>query len=325
MPKYALLMGANYYSIPSVQLNGCIDDINNMRTLLINNFGYSPNNIFMLHDDTNDKSLLPTRENMINKLNNIVQLSNNASEIWIHYSGHGSQISKIIGNNVVGVDNVIVPIDYEANGFIIDDELFRIFSKSKCPTIILMDSCHSGTVCDLPYTTEYLYGNVFKQTRTNRVNIDNKNVFMMSGCKDWQTSEDIQDSGQFEGAFTDAFITSMTTNKFNVNIKKLYQDVCLWMTTKQYTQKPLLSSSSPSLAYQFSNNNNTMEGKTSSQAIKTQFATVLPSFQVPTTLNLNTKMSIQSSSTRPATQLLTVLPSSAQVQSNTIKKRFHLW
>lgn len=285
MSKYALLIGANYYNIPNVQLRGCIDDINSMKTLLINHFGYDQNNITMLHDDTDDPNVIPTRANMINALNNIVQQSANASEIWIHYSGHGSQIVRNVNSLAFGVDSCIVPTDFASKGVIVDDELFRMFSKSKCNTVILMDSCHSGSVCELPYSTEYLYGNVFKQIRTNRVNMDNKNIFLLSGCKDWQTSADIDDDsdGQFEGAFTEGFLQCMATNNYNVSIKKLYQDICNWIKSRGLVQKPMLSSSTPTLSFQFSKFI-PPKGKTPSQTIQNRFNSMIINVQPSSTL-----------------------------------------
>jgi metacaspase-1 len=308
--RYALLIGANYYSDPSVQLNGCIDDINNMKALLVNHFGYDPANITMLHDDVNDPNVLPTKANMLLQLNNLMTASNSAEEIWIHYSGHGSQISKVIGTQAVGVDNCIVPIDYQTQGFIIDDDLFRIFSKAKCPTIILMDSCHSGTVCELPYTVEYLYGNVFKQTRTNRINMDNKNIYMLSGCKDWQTSADIQDTtdNEFEGAFTDSVIKSLQASNYNIDIKTLLKNVCNWLSSKQYTQQPIMSSSNPSPTWQFSIYVPPVITNPA-QTIKLNFTSTVPSLQVKNSM----KYSVVGVS----------IPTTAE--TNALLKRFHLF
>jgi hypothetical protein len=55
--KKALLVGINYRNTES-ELNGCINDIINMKDVLITKFGYSIDDITVITDDTEIK---PTR------------------------------------------------------------------------------------------------------------------------------------------------------------------------------------------------------------------------------------------------------------------------
>ena len=55
---------------------------------------------------------------------------------------------------MMGYDEVIYPLDFETNGFIIDDLLHTMMVKTLpqgCRLTALFDSCHSGSVLDLPY------------------------------------------------------------------------------------------------------------------------------------------------------------------------------
>ena len=180
MPKYALLVGCNYLNVKGCTLNGCIDDIVNMSAAL-QRMGYLQENIVMLRDDKKEPKLLPTRANILQQLQSLVEKSANAEEIWFHYSGHGSQVVDRNRDEASGMDSCICPLDFMDKGFIIDDDLFKIFSGSKCPTMILSDSCHSGTVCDLPYSIEYVRGNTYRYTRNNTATIANPKVVMISG------------------------------------------------------------------------------------------------------------------------------------------------
>jgi len=120
LQKKALLVGINYTSIPGITLKGCINDVVNMSHLLVDAFDYESANITVLRDDNNNKSLYPTRNNILNYLNNLVNQSGNLSEIWFHYSGHGSQVRDLNGDEADGLDEIIVPVDYRNNGFITD-------------------------------------------------------------------------------------------------------------------------------------------------------------------------------------------------------------
>jgi hypothetical protein len=245
MSKKALLVGCNYTSIPSIRLQGCINDVININEVLTAAFDYNINNITILRDDNNVASLMPTRANILNNLQNLVNQSANLKEIWFHYSGHGSQVRDANGDEADGLDEVLVPIDYQRAGLITDDEIFNIVKNSKCKTILLFDSCHSATMCDLQWYFQYQNGSVVKSLNVNKA-ITNTNVFCFSGCKDNQTSADAYSNFQKRGvgAFTDAFIHALKVNNFNVNILKLYTDLCVYIQSQGFTQSPAFSASS---------------------------------------------------------------------------------
>ena len=270
LQKKALLVGINYASIPGVTLKGCVNDVVNMSHLLVDAFDYELGNITVLRDDNNNKSLSPSRTNILNNLNNLVNQSSNLSEIWFHYSGHGSQVRDLNGDEVDGRDEIIVPIDYRNSGFITDDEIFNIIKNSKCKTVLLFDSCHSGSICDLQWSFEF-NNNIFTKTlNTNKI-ITNPNIICFSGCKDSQTSADSYslESQQAVGAFTNSFIHCLRLNRMNVDIMKLYSDLCIYISAQKFTQKPLLSCSSASPLYKFTRVINTNPLSISSAQIVT--------------------------------------------------------
>ena len=254
MSKKALLVGVNYTSIPQVALRGCITDIVNISGVLQDSYNYTKNNITILRDDINNASKMPTRNNILTNLSNLVSQSATLSEIWFHYSGHGSQIKA--GANSTEIDKleeVIVPIDYQKSGFIIDDEIFNIIKNVKCKMILIFDCCHSGSMCDLQWSFLYTGGSIMKSLNTNK-SIANPNIYCFSGCKDSQTGADAYsiEQAQNVGAFTDAFIQCLRNNQMNVDILKLYSDICLYIKSEGFTQTPLFSTSSVSPSYTFS-------------------------------------------------------------------------
>ena len=256
--KYALLVGCNYTNVPSCTLHGCIDDIVNMSTALAQ-MGYSSNNIVMLRDDSSDPALLPTKANILAQLQSLIAKSANTgtTEIWFHYSGHGTQVTDRNRDEVSGLDGCIVPMDFLDQGFIIDDDLFTIFNGSKCPTMILTDSCFSGTVCDLPYSIEYVRGNTYRYTQNNTAKMTNTKVVMISGCKDTQTSADIYDyqQSEYEGAFTDAFVRSLGATSYRGSLGTVYVNTVSWLRQNGFDQIPILSSSVATPSWSFGGNN----------------------------------------------------------------------
>ena len=240
--KKALLIGINYINDPQATLRGCIDDVVNIEHVLSTMYGYSSDQIVILRDDSTDPTLQPTRDNILSHLQNLATGSENCDEIWIHYSGHGS----LLNDSGRGM---LVPVDYNTNGFIQDTELFTIIQQILCKTIIVADSCNSGSICDLEWNYEYLYGLNFMRTQLNSQFILNTNIFVLSGCKTLQNSAEIFDieSNQYEGAFTDALLHILKVNSYTISLGKLMQGICAWLVGQGITtQKPMLSSSSAS-------------------------------------------------------------------------------
>lgn len=251
MSKKALLIGINYYETPAAQLNGCINDAVNMRNMLIDAYGYESANITVLRDDTAANK--PTAANIVKQLTSIIAQSASLKEIWIHYSGHGSQINDTNGDEIAdGKDEVIVPSDYVTAGVVTDDMIFNIIRKTRCPTMLIFDSCNSGTVCDLMWNFNAISATQVSAIKTNKIAVTNQNVFCFSGCRDEQSSADIYNTSSTQscGALTTAFIESLRINKHDVDVKTLYLGVVAYLKQMGMEQIPQLSSSSQKPVYQ---------------------------------------------------------------------------
>lgn len=242
--KKALFIGINYYNT-NAKLNGCIDDVVNMRHLLIDSFGFSLANISTLRDDTTNTTLLPTKANILRSLKQIVADSANCKEIWIHYSGHGSFIPDANGDEISKQDGVLVPVDYRTAGLIVDDELYAILKNAKCKTVLLFDCCFSGTVVDLPWSFIYQNPGSYQIQQNNKNVLANTEIFMFSGCRDDQTSADTYslDQQQAVGAFTNAFLSCIRARNHEVSFLTLYRDICMFLAANRFTQVPVFSSS----------------------------------------------------------------------------------
>lgn len=252
--KRGLFIGINYTAFPNAHLNGCINDAANMRAVLESKYGYHPNNSVSLHDDMADALTQPTRANILGHLRAIAAASAGCEEVWIHYSGHGGQARDPTGKEEDGLNETILPCDYMSAGIISDDELFAIVREIKCRAVIMFDTCHSGSACDLEWQYDYTAGNLFRRTRPNPGNkLDNTNIIMLSGCKDAQTSADTVNSThtQFVGAFSEAVIDVLNRN-CTVAVPVLYKSVCELVLARGFTQRPVMSCSATTPTYVFS-------------------------------------------------------------------------
>lgn len=248
--KKALLIGCNYFNDSNNRLYGCINDVINMQNTLVDAFDYDLDNIVVLRDDSRSSSSLPTRANILSRLRNLTLESGRLSEVWIHYSGHGSQVRDTNNDESDSLDEIIVPVDFRTAGIIRDDDFFSILQtfSVNCRIILLFDSCHSGSICDLPHVFTVSGNNVLRSSSRNRMLTNNNNIFCFSGSKDDQTSADAYSNLEMRsvGAFTSMFLYCLRMNHFNVDVFKLYSDICKTILQAGFTQIPVFSSSSPS-------------------------------------------------------------------------------
>jgi hypothetical protein len=249
MTKKALIIGINYLNSPqNLRLNGCIDDVINMRNMLINTYKYDADNIVILRDD--DANHLPTFSNILSNLSKLANESENLEEIWFHYSGHGTQINDAASLKGTGYDDVIVPCDFDKGGFISDEHLLHIIEKIKCRTICIFDCCHSGSICDLPWSFEYIEEDPwYKLRKIDDIIINNPEIYIFSGCRDDQTSADMYSAKLREsvGAFSATFIECIQEMENNRDILHIYFAVCKRMKEYGYPQKPVLSSTTATI------------------------------------------------------------------------------
>jgi hypothetical protein len=245
--KKALLIGIDYKNNIEKELFGCINDIVAISNILMDAFDYDKKNILMLREDSRNENKLPNRDIILNELNKLIEESKNLEEIWIHFSGHGTFLNtnKNTKNDSDKQDEIILPLDYLSVGIIKDDEIISILEKSKCKTVIVFDCCNSGSICDLPWRFEYGEEG-FKRYQENNINIENKEIFMISTCRDDQLAVDgWHDENKISmGALTQAFIDCLRFNHYNVTFLKLLKDITNYMKQYKIAQNTTLSSSS---------------------------------------------------------------------------------
>lgn len=239
--KYALLVGINYKHT-EYELLGCINDTNNIKTLLESKYSYK--NFTFLTDDTNKK---PTKENILTELTNLLLNSKSGDSLFFLYSGHGTATIDLNGDESDQQDEVIVPCDFtNIESCILDDDINKIIQnnlKSGVKLFALFDCCFSGTILDLKYN----YLTDLEQVNINPNSSDTDgNVIMISGCKDSQSSADVsvnyQNKIMNSGAMTYCFLQAIDQFGPNVSLKKCIEHMRSVLSENGFEQIPQLSS-----------------------------------------------------------------------------------
>ncbi|KAJ3734051.1 peptidase C14 [Lentinula guzmanii] len=165
--KRALLIGINYSESES-SLDGCHSDVSRMYKFITQTYGFSEENIIVLKDDNKlEDEFQPTKANILYWMQWLVKDAQTHDSLLFHYSGHGGQRTDRDGDEMDYNDECIYPVDSipvtdasdkqiqaTRHKVIIDDEL-HLHLVSPLPVgarlTAIFDSCHSGSVLDLPF------------------------------------------------------------------------------------------------------------------------------------------------------------------------------
>ena len=100
-----------------------------------------------------------TKKGIMDALDNLAEKATRGDVIYIHFSGHGQQITDLDGDEPDGYDEAWIPYDackdysakYKGQNHIVDDELFDFLNQlrakvgDKGKIIVVSDACHSGS------------------------------------------------------------------------------------------------------------------------------------------------------------------------------------
>lgn len=235
--KKALLIGINYNGT-NAQLNGCINDINAVSTLLTTKYAFNSESIIKITDETAQK---PTRDVILAAFAQFLASGVDGDVLFFAFSGHGSYTLDKNNDEKNGNDEMIIASDSKG---IVDDELKSLIQtnlKKNVTLFALFDSCFSGTVLDLKY--QYLDSLANDASTVNNNETETiGNVIMLSGCNDEQTSADAYLDKKYQGAMTWAFLSVITTLTTPPSWRDLLIKMRDQLKTSQFTQLPQLSS-----------------------------------------------------------------------------------
>ena len=226
-------------------LDGCVNDVEEMRALLIARFGFKPGEILML---TNRQA---TREAIFDGIDrHLIQASRSNDVAFFFYAGHGSQVVNSKSDEPDKRDETIVPADSWAGvPDIRDKELRRVFNavldKGALLTAIF-DSCHSGSTAR---------GNAVER-RVRRADTiltdiadatnygpspEERGALILSAAQDDQLAEEQGAGSVPHGAFTAALLRMLRVSPIGRTAADIFLSVSTALQAAGHMQVPVLS------------------------------------------------------------------------------------
>lgn len=270
MNRRAFLVGLNRYPDPRNNLKGCVNDVLLMAKTLREQYGFSdPADIKLLTDER------ATTANIRKGLEWLVADASAGDSLVFHYSGHGSQVRDVHGDELSdNLDEIICPYDLDWDHPFTDDDLAEICGrvpKGALLTVIL-DCCHSGTGLrnflrpELPIRYKFLQAPVEVRHRSEPtiedrgidrsvtmtgpdrklpvrrfgIGLTKTNAVLVAGCRDDQTSADAWIDGDYHGALTYYLWRALRDAKWKITYRKVIGAIGDALADHNYDQTPQL-------------------------------------------------------------------------------------
>ncbi len=251
MKRKAFLVGLNRYPDPRNNLKGCVNDVLLMAKTLREQYAFSgPTDVKLLTDER------ATTANIRKGLEWLVDGASGGNTLVFHYSGHGTQVRDIHGDELSdSLDEIICPYDLDWDNPFTDDDLAEICGRVPKGTLltVILDCCHSGTGLrdflrpDLPIRYKFLsppaevrhrsehaieYRGIDRSVtmtgpdrklpvRRFGISLTATNAVLVAGCRADQTSADAWIDGDYHGALTYYLWRSLRDAKWKTTYRKL--------------------------------------------------------------------------------------------------------
>jgi len=264
MADYALLIGINNYASIG-DLNGCLNDVTNIKRLLVEQFAFDAASIVTLEDD---KAI---KRSIAQTWRRLARAAKAGDRLVFHFSGHGTAIRSEDDDEdqdeLICLHNMTFG---DPATYLTDDELAamtREVGKGVHLTFIL-DNCHSGTGtrelfiaesarkfgAEHPVLPRYvLPPKEWQPTPRARANRDRSRLFeavreaaaekdlnhlLLAAAMDTQTAADAYIAGAYNGAFTYYLCDSARSAGGQGSALDIFSNAKARIATERYTQVP---------------------------------------------------------------------------------------
>jgi metacaspase-1 len=273
MAKRAVLVGINKYAQPGADLRGCINDVIDIKAALTELYGFADEDITTLLDRQ------ATQAAMQAAITDLVASGEPGDVLVLHYSGHGSHVRDVNGDEDDLRDEVLCPHDMSWDVPFLDDWLRTAYDElaEGVNLTVVMDCCHSGSnnreafpPPDARMIPRYLPNpNLMDQdgvdlddslaarsgsrsggsrsTSPRRRRRGNQDVHILdlsesliTGCRDDQTSADARIDGDFHGALTYYLVAAIRELGAEASYRQIHTRT-LELLHGEYEQVPQLT------------------------------------------------------------------------------------
>lgn len=275
MSNRALLVGLNHYPNPANLLRGCINDVGQVRSMLVEHYGFrSETDLRVLTDARATTGAIKAG------LRWLVAGAEPGDVLVFHYSGHGSQVRDANGDETSdGLDEIICPYDLDWDNPFTDDDLHEVV-KDVSPGVnftVILDCCHAGTglreralggaeqkgragargtssirCLAAPPGAVRVTGRTPAAAGRQRNEPDRRRprrfgrgaaeagAVLIAACRDDQVSADAYIDGDFHGALTFYLCRTLEGRRFSTTYEKLIQEMRRQLAASGFDQVPQL-------------------------------------------------------------------------------------
>ncbi len=265
MARRALLVGINRYPDPAHALNGCVNDVHQVRAVLRQHFGFEDAALTVLLDGR------ATTGGIRSGLRWLVEGARPGDVLVFHYSGHGSQVPDRDGDETAdGLDEIICPYDLDWDDPIADDDLHAAVRKlpEDATLTVVLDCCHSGTGLREPERPgrreRFMIAPAMRVSRNvspsrtaaerpgggeraARVTVHRlgrraaeAGAVLIAGCRADQSSADALIAGAYHGALTYFLCLALAEADYRVPYSRLVRRVRSSLRARGFEQDPQL-------------------------------------------------------------------------------------
>ncbi|HJV47833.1 MAG TPA: caspase family protein [Geothrix sp.] len=260
--RTALCVGINQYQhFPSSTLGGCVQDAQDMASLLKDLLGFEDSDIIRMTDQA------ATKANIMRELTRMVEgaLAGRYEHLVFSFSGHGTQVPDLNPEEWDRADEAFCPHDLAASGpcwdrdhLIVDDELHDLFVQLPATVIleIYLDTCHSGAglraadmLLDrrpkyLPAPSVEAFRDIeYRHARPAHQKLLEKGLshhILWTACKQNQTASDALFGDGWHGAFTWHFCREARASGNHLTRAQVLAKVRRDLGAAHFTQTPQL-------------------------------------------------------------------------------------
>jgi hypothetical protein len=258
MAKKALCIGINDYPGTDSDLSGCVNDANDWAAVFQKR-GFRVEKMF---------NKQATGKAMRKAIKLLVGSAKGRDSVIIQYSGHGSFVPDVDGDEPDGTDECLCPYDIRANGPITDDEMFELLraKETGVKVVMISDSCHSGTVARfapivtpptitgagapqrkvrfLPpavYLTKQEVSKLGVRRAMRRSSPPGRYAgLLIAGCQDTEYSYDAYFEGRPNGAFSFVALRTLKSLSPGALYSDWFKKIRGMLPSRQYPQTPNL-------------------------------------------------------------------------------------
>lgn len=253
--NYALIVGINDY--PDQPLTGCEGDADDIKSLLVGTLNFP--------DDAEHVRVLKSKEATKKGIMDAFRkhLVENARKhpdgmFFFHYSGHGSRVRDLSGDEADGMDETLVPVDVtdRPDSHLIDDEMQAMLKELTAHTanvFLVLDCCHSGSNTRAPEYRVRRYevrgeaaepgqgarGLLGKKPDTKSTMLASGDRYVvLTGCSPDEVSLELPFRGRQHGLLTYVLIDALRTAQPYVTYRDLWERVKAGVNSIEKKQNP---------------------------------------------------------------------------------------